>query len=79
MSADTSPSGEAVPEPVIEEYALGDVVSHDVYGLGHVVLSETAAVTVDFRSARVRVASPFAKMAKLSRSTNEPPSVRMLS
>jgi hypothetical protein len=52
-------------EPIIEQYALGDFVSHDVYGLGHVVQLETAAVTVDFRSERVRVASPFAKMAKL--------------
>lgn len=50
---------------IIEQYALGDLVAHDAYGVGHVVRLEAAAVMVDFRSQVVRVTSPFAKMAKL--------------
>jgi predicted 2-oxoglutarate/Fe(II)-dependent dioxygenase YbiX len=53
------------PEPVIEQYALGDLVSHDSYGMGHVVQLESSAVMVDFRSQTVRITSPFRKMAKL--------------
>lgn len=53
------------PEPTIEQYALGDVVSHDSYGLGRVIQVEAAAVTVDFRDQTVRIVSPFHKMARL--------------
>lgn len=53
------------PEPVVEEYALDDRVSHDVYGLGRVVVVEAGAVTVDFGSETVRITSPFARMHKL--------------
>ncbi|NDL57188.1 hypothetical protein [Phytoactinopolyspora mesophila] len=52
-------------EPVIEEFALGDRVSHDRYGVGRVTAEETGAVTVDFGSQTVRIASPFHKMARL--------------
>jgi hypothetical protein len=52
-------------EPDIEEYALGDLVSHDAYGMGRVITVETAAVTVDFRSRTVRIPSPYRKMSKL--------------
>jgi hypothetical protein len=53
------------PEPVIEQFACGDLVSHDAFGMGRVVGRETEAVTVDFRTQMVRVMSPFDKMAKL--------------
>jgi hypothetical protein len=53
------------PEPIIEVYALDDLVSHDSYGMGRVVSLEPAAVTVDFRSQKVRITSPFHKMARL--------------
>jgi len=53
------------PEPVIEQFECGDLVSHDSYGVGRVVGAEEAAVTVDFRTQKVRIASPFRKMAKL--------------
>ncbi len=55
------------PDPVqiIEQYALNDLVSHDSYGMGRVVEVEAAAVTVDFRSQTVRIASPFHKMTRL--------------
>ncbi|HEY3529545.1 MAG TPA: hypothetical protein VGK78_10365 [Nocardioides sp.] len=51
--------------PIIEQYALNDLVSHDSYGMGRVINVEPAAVTVDFRSQTVRIASPFQKMARL--------------
>ena len=53
------------PEPIIEQYALGDLVSHDSFGVGHVVHTESGAVIVDFRSQTVRLTSPFSKMTKL--------------
>jgi hypothetical protein len=53
------------PEPTIEQYAISDLVSHDSYGLGRVIHVEAAAVTVDFGSQTVRIASPFHKMARL--------------
>jgi hypothetical protein len=53
------------PVPEIEEFEVGDRVSHDTYGLGRVVGQEDAAVTVDFGSHQVRITSPFAKMTKL--------------
>lgn len=51
--------------PVIEQYVVGDLVSHDSYGLGHVIELESSAVKVDFRSQTVRITSPYHKMAKL--------------
>jgi hypothetical protein len=53
------------PEPVIEVYAVDDMVSHDSYGMGKVVHVDSAAVMVDFRSQTVRVKSPYTKMSKL--------------
>ena len=53
------------PEQVVEQYLLNDLVSHDSYGMGRVINVEAAAVTVDFRSHTVRIASPFHKMARL--------------
>jgi transcription elongation factor GreA-like protein len=49
---------------VIEQYELGDRVSHDTFGLGRVVGVEASAVTVDFRSHSVRIVSPFRKLEK---------------
>ncbi|HWC23812.1 MAG TPA: hypothetical protein VG502_16070 [Flexivirga sp.] len=49
----------------IEQFECGDAVCHDSYGMGHVVGLEAEAVTVDFRTSTVRVASPFRKMSKL--------------
>ncbi|MFC5179168.1 CarD family transcriptional regulator [Nocardioides taihuensis] len=53
------------PEPVIEEFEVGELVSHDTHGVGRVVGVEAGAVTVDFRPKVVRVTSPYAKMGKL--------------
>ena len=54
------------PDPVIEQFEPGDLVSHDSYGMGRVVDAEAAAVTVDFGTQKVRITSPFTKMSKLS-------------
>jgi hypothetical protein len=53
------------PEPVIETFEVGDRVSHDSYGVGRVTSIEDAAVTVDFGSRTVRIASPFRKLEHL--------------
>lgn len=53
------------PEPIIEQYAIDDLVTHDSYGLGRVTGADAGGVTVDFRTQTVRVTSPFRKMAKL--------------
>lgn len=60
----TSPF-KAQPEPLIDLFAVGDRVSHDTYGLGRVTDAEASAVTVDFQTRKVRVASPYRKMRKL--------------
>ena len=52
-------------EPAIEQYAFDDLVAHDSFGLGRVISAEANAVTVDFRTQTVRIASPFHKLAKL--------------
>ena len=53
------------PEPIIEHFAVADLVSHDSYGLGRVTGADAGGVTVDFRTHTVRIASPFMKMNKL--------------
>jgi hypothetical protein len=52
--------------PPVEQYALDDLVTHDKYGLGRVILVEgDTAVVVDFAPRRVRIMAPFARMTKL--------------
>ncbi|MBQ0827885.1 hypothetical protein [Streptomyces tagetis] len=61
----TSPfKAPAAPAP--EDFAVGDQVTHDVYGLGRVIGIEAGiAALVDFGSSRTRILSPYAKMTKL--------------
>lgn len=54
---------EAVPE--VETFHLNDRVSHQSYGLGRVVGTEKAAVTVNFSTRTLRIVSPFHKLEKL--------------
>jgi hypothetical protein len=56
-----------LPEaPPVERFELHDLVTHDKYGLGRVVLVEDdTAVVVDFAPRRVRIMAPFARMIKL--------------
>jgi hypothetical protein len=62
----TSPfAAPATPSPT-ELYAVGDRVTHDQYGVGRVIkVEEEVAVTVDFGSRAVRIASPFSRMTRL--------------
>ena len=53
------------PDPIIEKFECGDLVTHDSYGVGRVVGAEAHAVTVDFGTQTVRITSPFHKMAML--------------
>ncbi|MEV0695975.1 hypothetical protein [Streptomyces sp. NPDC050388] len=51
---------------VPEHFAVGDQVTHDVYGLGRVIgIEDGIAALVDFGSAHMRISSPYAKMTKL--------------
>ncbi|MFE6163454.1 CarD family transcriptional regulator [Streptomyces sp. NPDC055239] len=54
------------PAPPIEQFAVGDRVSHDQYGLGRIVGVEgEEAVVIDFAGRQGRFLSPYAKLAKL--------------
>lgn len=53
------------PEQIIETYAVGDLVSHDTYGVGRIVGMDVGAVTADFGTQTVRIKSPFNKMELL--------------
>jgi hypothetical protein len=54
----------AAPPP--EQYEVDDMVTHEKYGLGRVILVEgETAVVVDFAPRKVRILTPFARMIKL--------------
>lgn len=59
-----SPFVQAVESPV-ETFAVGDRVTHDRFGLGKVIVLESAAVLVDFGAQRARVTSPFTRLTKI--------------
>ncbi|MFI1156858.1 hypothetical protein [Streptomyces sioyaensis] len=61
----TSPfKAPVVPSP--KRFAVGDQVTHDMYGLGRVIgIEDGIAALVDFGSAQERILSPYAKMSKL--------------
>jgi hypothetical protein len=62
----TSPFKPPPEAPPVERYALHDLVTHDKYGLGRVILVEAdTAVVVDFTSRKVRIMAPFARMIRL--------------
>lgn len=49
-----------------KHFAVGDQVTHDMYGLGRVIgIEEGIEVLVDFGSAQMRILSPYSKMTKL--------------
>jgi hypothetical protein len=53
------------PEPTIETFEVTDLVSHDSHGMGRVTNVEAHAVTVDFGTHKLRIASPYYKLSKL--------------
>ncbi len=62
----SSPFKPPPEDPPVERYELDDLVTHDKYGLGRVILVEgDASVVVDFANRKVRIATPFARMTKL--------------
>ncbi|MDH6214893.1 hypothetical protein [Streptomyces pseudovenezuelae] len=49
-----------------KHFAVGDRVTHDMYGLGRVIgVEEGIAALVDFGSVQHRILSPYSKMSKL--------------
>ncbi|MFF9147860.1 hypothetical protein ACWGBV_34585 [Streptomyces sp. NPDC055051] len=61
----TSPFKAPVTLPP-RQFAVGDQVTHDVYGLGRVIgIEGEIAALVDFGSTQQRILSPYAKMSKL--------------
>jgi predicted 2-oxoglutarate/Fe(II)-dependent dioxygenase YbiX len=61
----TSPFRPPPEDPPPEQYELDDLVTHDKYGLGRVILVESGAVVVDFGTGKMRITTPFARMTKL--------------
>jgi predicted 2-oxoglutarate/Fe(II)-dependent dioxygenase YbiX len=62
----TSPFKPPSEDPPVERFELGDLVTHDKYGLGRVILVEgDTAVVVDFTPRKVRITAPFARMIRL--------------
>ncbi|WP_377267099.1 hypothetical protein [Peterkaempfera sp. SMS 1(5)a] len=54
----------AVPLP--KQFALGDRVTHDEFGLGRVVgVEDEIAVLVDFGPHQERIMSPYSRMTRL--------------
>ncbi|SCK31676.1 hypothetical protein H181DRAFT_02515 [Streptomyces sp. WMMB 714] len=52
--------------PLAKQFALGDRVSHDQYGLGRIIgVEEGIAMLVDFGSRQARIPSPYTAMDKL--------------
>jgi len=62
----SSPFKPPPEDPPVERFELDDLVTHDKYGLGRVILVEDdGAVVVDFTPAKVRIMAPFARMIRL--------------
>jgi hypothetical protein len=65
-SLPSSPFKPPPEAPPVERYELHDLVTHDKYGLGRVILVEgDTAVVIDFALGKVRITTPFARMTKL--------------
>ena len=62
----SSPFKRPPEDPPVERFELNDLVTHDKYGLGRVILVESdTAVVVDFAPKKVRITAPFARMIRL--------------
>jgi transcription elongation factor GreA-like protein len=50
----------------VETFAVGDLVTHDKYGLGNVIgVEDETVILVDFATHRLRLPLPCAKLIKL--------------
>lgn len=62
----SSPFKPPSEDPPAERFELHDLVTHERYGLGRVILIESdTAVVVDFTPMKVRITAPFARMIRL--------------
>jgi hypothetical protein len=62
----SSPFKPPPEDPPVEQYEVGDLVTHDKYGLGRVTIVERdASIVVDFSPRKVRITPPFARISKL--------------
>jgi hypothetical protein len=61
-----SPFNIPVVDNPVETFAVGDLVTHDKYGLGNVIgVEDEGAILVDFGAHRLRLPLPCAKLTKL--------------
>jgi len=61
-----SPFNVPVVEDPVETFAMGDLVTHDKYGLGNVFgIEDETVILVDFGTHRLRILLPCAKLIKL--------------
>jgi hypothetical protein len=61
-----SPFNARVVDSPVETFAVGDLVTHDKYGLGSVIgVEDETAIFVDFATHRLRLPLPCAKLIKL--------------
>jgi hypothetical protein len=49
----------------VKEFAVGDQVTHDRYGLGRVLGADESGVFVDFGTQQERISAPYTKLTKL--------------
>ena len=49
----------------VKEFAAGDQVTHDRYGLGRVLTTDESGVFVDFGTQQERIVAPYSKLTKL--------------
>src|ERR1700722_12256520 len=69
----TSPFKPPLAPPPPDVFAVRDQVTHDKYGLGRVMsIEDGTSVVIDFRTHRVRILTPYAKLTKLCRSAPGP-------
>ena len=62
----TSPFKPPLAPPPPEVFAIQDQVTHDKYGLGRVMsIEDGTSVVIDFRTHRVRIMTPYARLTKL--------------
>jgi hypothetical protein len=62
----TSPFKPPLAPPPPDVFAVQDQVTHDKYGLGRVMsIEDGTSVVIDFRTHRVRILTPYAKLTKL--------------
>ena len=62
----TSPFKPPLAPPPPDVFAVRDQVTHDKYGLGRVMsIEDGTSVVIDFRTRRVRILTPYAKLTKL--------------